>query len=149
MRQVAVGAAEWARLPVFECATRPVEAAMVGRQRAVGLHQVAGGRALWVAAGGGRHQPGREQAPGVVAEVGLHRYVVGNPANKHVGRRWCKPRAEPEWHCCHQRRPRIPGNSIDGKGLPAIHPIEPLTLDVTIVGSTFPSERLAVILRLR
>ncbi|MGB9619969.1 MAG: hypothetical protein ACPL7K_06130, partial [Armatimonadota bacterium] len=39
-------------------------------------------------------------------------------------------------------------NTIDGKDLPAIQPNQPITLDVTSVGTTFPGERLVVSIRL-
>ena len=39
-------------------------------------------------------------------------------------------------------------NSINGKDLPAIQPNQPITLDVTSVGTTFPGERLVVTIRL-
>ena len=42
----------------------------------------------------------------------------------------------------------FPANSIDGKDLPAIPPTQPITLDVTTVGITFPGERLVVSIRL-
>jgi len=42
----------------------------------------------------------------------------------------------------------FPANSIDGKDLPAIQPNQPITLDVTSVGTTFPGERLVVVIRL-
>jgi len=42
----------------------------------------------------------------------------------------------------------FPANSVDGKDLPAIQPTQPITLDVTAVGSTFPGERLVVTIRL-
>jgi hypothetical protein len=42
----------------------------------------------------------------------------------------------------------FPANVIDGKDLPAIRPDQPITLDITGVGTTFPSERLVVRIRL-
>ncbi len=42
----------------------------------------------------------------------------------------------------------FPANVIDGKDLPAIQPTEPITLDITAVGSTFPGERLVVTIRM-
>jgi hypothetical protein len=42
----------------------------------------------------------------------------------------------------------FPANVIDGKDLPAIQPTQPITLDITAVGSTFPGERLVVSIRL-
>ncbi len=41
-----------------------------------------------------------------------------------------------------------PANSIDGKDLPAIQPGQPITLDITSVGTTFPGERLVVTIRM-
>jgi hypothetical protein len=41
----------------------------------------------------------------------------------------------------------FPANSVDGKDLPAILPTEPITLDVTGVGLTYPGERLVVTIR--
>jgi hypothetical protein len=42
----------------------------------------------------------------------------------------------------------FPANVIDGKDLPAIRPTEPITLDITSVGATYPGERLVVSIRL-
>jgi len=42
----------------------------------------------------------------------------------------------------------FPANSLDGKDLPAIQSTQPITLDITAVGSTFPGERLVVTIRL-
>ncbi len=41
-----------------------------------------------------------------------------------------------------------PANWIDGKDLPAIGPNQPITLDITSVGSTYPGERLVVTIRM-
>jgi hypothetical protein len=41
----------------------------------------------------------------------------------------------------------FPANTVDGKDLPAILPTEPITLDVTGVGLTYPGERLVVTIR--
>ena len=42
----------------------------------------------------------------------------------------------------------FPANVIDGKDLPAIRPDQPITLDITGAGTTFPGERLVVRIRL-
>jgi hypothetical protein len=42
----------------------------------------------------------------------------------------------------------FPANAIDGKDLPAIQPTQPITLDITSVGSTYPGERLVVTIRM-
>ncbi len=42
----------------------------------------------------------------------------------------------------------FPANVIDGKDLPAIQPTQPITLDITAVGSAFPGERLVVTIRM-
>jgi hypothetical protein len=42
----------------------------------------------------------------------------------------------------------FPANWIDGKDLPAIRPDQPITLDITSVGATYPGERLVVTIRL-
>jgi hypothetical protein len=42
----------------------------------------------------------------------------------------------------------FPANVIDGKDLPAIRPDQPITLDITGVGTSFPGERLVVRIRL-
>jgi hypothetical protein len=42
----------------------------------------------------------------------------------------------------------FPANVIDGKDLPAIQHTQPITLDITTVGSTFPGERLLVTIRM-
>lgn len=41
-----------------------------------------------------------------------------------------------------------PASSIEGRDLPAIHPHQAITLDITSVGSTYPGERLVVTIRL-
>jgi hypothetical protein len=41
-----------------------------------------------------------------------------------------------------------PANWIDGKDLAAIQPSQPITLDITSVGTTYPGERLVVTIRL-
>jgi len=42
----------------------------------------------------------------------------------------------------------FPANWIDGKDLPAIRPDQPITLDITRVGATYPGERLLVTIRM-
>jgi hypothetical protein len=42
----------------------------------------------------------------------------------------------------------FPANSVDGKDLPAIQPSQPITLDITGVGLTYPGERLVVTIRM-
>jgi hypothetical protein len=42
----------------------------------------------------------------------------------------------------------FPANVIDGKDLPAIRPDQPITIDITGVGTNFPGERLVVTIRL-
>jgi hypothetical protein len=41
-----------------------------------------------------------------------------------------------------------PANWLDGKDLAAIPPVQPITLDITGVGSTYPGERLVVTIRM-
>ena len=42
----------------------------------------------------------------------------------------------------------FPANSVDGKELPAIQPSQPITLDITGVGLTYPGERLVATIRM-
>jgi len=42
----------------------------------------------------------------------------------------------------------FPANVVDGKDLPAIRPDQPITLDITSVGTSYPGERLVVTIRL-
>ncbi len=42
----------------------------------------------------------------------------------------------------------FPANSVDGKDLPAILPGQPIMLDITCVGPTYPGERLVATIRM-
>jgi len=47
-----------------------------------------------------------------------------------------------------QKGQTFPASWTDGKDLPAIRPHQPITLDITSVGATYPGERLVVTIRL-